>query len=161
MDDGATFDSFYVASSRTLLGQLYVLCGNLSEAQDCLQEAYLRAWQRWSRLCEYDDPAGWVRRVAWRLAINRWHRARNALRAWNRHGPARPVEAATPDAVALMGALRRLPGAQREVLVLHHLVGLSVEEIATQAGVPAGTVKTRLSRGRARLATFLDEEAGR
>jgi RNA polymerase sigma-70 factor (ECF subfamily) len=60
-------------------------------------------------------------------------------------------------------ALQQLSLGQREALVLHHVVGLSVDEISDQLGVPAGTVKARLSRGRAALARRLglDLEGGR
>ena len=62
----------------------------------------------------------------------------------------------TPDAVDLYRALRALPVGQRQVLVLHHLAGLPVAEVAAELGLPAGTVKARLSRGRAALARRLD-----
>ena len=61
-----------------------------------------------------------------------------------------------PDAVALIAALARLPGPQRTAVVLHHLVGLPVAEVAREIGVPEGTVKARLSRGRRALALHLD-----
>lgn len=159
--DAAGFDAFYAATSRRLLGQLVVLCGDPQEAQDCLQEAYLRAWQRWSKVAGLDDPAAWVHTVAWRLAIDRWRRAQNGLRAWRRHGGPANMQDAGPDRTALMAALRRLPASQREAVVLHHLVGMSVEQIAAHKGSPAGTVKARLSRGRARLATLLSEGGSR
>jgi RNA polymerase sigma-70 factor (ECF subfamily) len=157
-DDGSGFDAFYEATARPLLGQLYAMCGDMGEAQDCLQEAYLRAWQRWSRVSTYENPAGWVRQVAWRLAVTRWHRARNAVRAWGRHGPSPAVAEPSPDGPALVEALRTLPVAQREAIVLHHLAGMSVDDIAAQGRVPVGTVKARLARGRARLALILSEE---
>jgi RNA polymerase sigma-70 factor (ECF subfamily) len=61
--------------------------------------------------------------------------------------------------VALVTALRRIPAEQRRAVVLHHLVGLSVEEIAAETGAPAGTVKVRLARGRAKLAPHVSEFA--
>jgi DNA-directed RNA polymerase specialized sigma24 family protein len=69
-----------------------------------------------------------------------------------------------PDHVALVAALQRLDRTSREVVVLHHLADLSVEEIARQLDMAEGTVKSRLSRGRARLSELLtdaldDEEA--
>ena len=155
--DAAGLDAFYASTSRTLLGQLYAMCGDLSEAQECLQEAYLRAWQRWPKLAGYDDPAAWVRRVAWRLSVNRWHRARNAVRAWTRRGVPQVAEP-SPDRAMLARALRTLPPAQREAIVLHHLMGMTVEQIAEHVGAPTGTVKARLARGRASLATQLSEE---
>ena len=60
-----------------------------------------------------------------------------------------------------MDALRRLPDAQREAIALHHLADLPVHEVAATLGVPTGTVKARLSRGRAALATLLTEPPGR
>jgi RNA polymerase sigma-70 factor (ECF subfamily) len=51
-----------------------------------------------------------------------------------------------------------LPARQRHVVVLHHLVGLPVEQIAAELDVPVGTVKSRLSRGRAALAPLLTVE---
>ncbi len=158
-DAASEFDAFCAASSRRLLGQIYAMCGDMGDAQDCLQEAYLRAWQHWSLVSTYDDPASWVRQAASRLAVNRWHRARNSLRAWARHGPTPEVGEPSADSVLLARALQGLPVAQREAIVLHHLVGLSIEQIASRLESPAGTIKARLARGRTRLAEILSEEA--
>jgi RNA polymerase sigma-70 factor (ECF subfamily) len=57
--------------------------------------------------------------------------------------------------VALVAALGRIPVAQRTAIVLHHLVGLPVAEVAAETGAPEGTVKARLSRGRKALAELL------
>jgi RNA polymerase sigma-70 factor (ECF subfamily) len=62
-----------------------------------------------------------------------------------------------PHHVALVAALARLDFDQRLVVVLHHVADLGVEEIAAQLGIPEGTVKSRLSRARTRLAELLDE----
>ena len=61
------------------------------------------------------------------------------------------------ETLALVEALRTLPVRQRQVIVLHHLVGLPVEEVAQTLRVPAGTVKSQLSRGRRALAARLGE----
>jgi RNA polymerase sigma factor (sigma-70 family) len=63
-----------------------------------------------------------------------------------------------PQDRAVIEALRRLPLPLREVLVLHHCLDLPVEEVAAQTGVNLGTVKSRLSRGRERLAALLDPD---
>ncbi|NHC15946.1 SigE family RNA polymerase sigma factor [Motilibacter deserti] len=158
MSDSTGFDAFYAASSRRVLHALYAMTGDLSEAQDCVQEAYARAWQRWGRVGHYDDPEAWVRTVAWRLAVNRWRRGRNALAALVRHGPPAPARPPSEDNVALVAALRQIPEAQRRAVVLHHLCGLSVEDVARETESPVGTVKARLSRGRAALAGLLRED---
>ncbi|MDX6255084.1 MAG: polymerase sigma-70 factor, subfamily [Frankiales bacterium] len=152
------FDAFYAATSRGLLGQLYGLTGDWAEAQDCLQEAYARAWQRWATVRSADSPAGWVRVVAFRLAQSRWRRAQHALHLLRKQGlPDNPVGPSS-DSVALVSALRTLPEAQRRALVLHHLGDLSVAEIALQEGTAEGTIKARLSRGRSALAELLRDD---
>jgi RNA polymerase sigma-70 factor (ECF subfamily) len=152
------FDAFYVATSRSLLPQLYGLTGDWAEAQDCLQEAYARAWQRWPSVRELDAPLAWVRVVAFRLARSRWRRAQHGLRLHRGNPTTESLAGPSPDAVALVAALRRLPEAQRQALILHHLGDLSVAEVARETGVPEGTVKARLSRGRAALAELLRDD---
>ena len=152
------FDGFYARTAPHLVRQVFAMTGDLPEAQDVVQEAFVRAWQRWRTVREYDVPEAWVRRVAMRLAVSRWRKARNALVAGRRaHGDEATPEL-SPDYVATVAALRRLPEAQRTAIVLHHIADLSVEEVAEQTGAPVGTVKARLSRGRAALAALLDPD---
>lgn len=65
----------------------------------------------------------------------------------------------SPDYIAIVAALRQISAVQRQAIVLHHLVDLSVDEISRKAGVSAGTVKARLSRGRRALAVHLADSA--
>jgi len=154
--DADTFDAFYRGSNQRLYDCVYAITGNRSEAQDAVHEAYARAWQRWNTVGDYADPEAWVRTVARRVAVSRWRRTRSALLAHRRHGPPPDVPGPDADAVALIAALARLPVAQRTAIVLHHLVGLPVAEVAEETRVPVGTVKARLARGRRALATLLD-----
>jgi RNA polymerase sigma-70 factor, ECF subfamily len=159
------FDEFYAATARRVIHGVYAFCGDLTEAQDLAQEAYARAWQRWSRVSTYDNPEAWVRNVAWRLAANRWRRLRRWPRTRARLAASvgasvtGSVSAAgpTPDRVAVIAALRRLPPAQRRVVVLHYVYDLPVADVATSAEMPEGTVKVYLARARARLATLLQD----
>src|SRR5580765_1587148 len=156
MADDSAFDAFYVASRTRLLGQLTLLTNDRDLAQDVLQEAYIRAWQRWGRVSRLDDPAGWVRVVAWHESVSRWRRARVAWRA--RHQVAQDeavAELPVEQALDVRAALAALPEGQRLVLVLHEMCDLSVEQVAAQTGLAVGTVKTRLMRGRAALARRL------
>ena len=159
MDD-AEFDAFYAAATGRLIGQLYLLTGSLAEAEDCVQEAFARAWTRRRQLDDAVDPVAWVRTVAWRLAVSRWRRARNAGRAWHAregHG-VDAVPGPSPERLVLEDALRRLPRAQRECVVLHHVCDLTVEQISAVTGAPSGTVKARLVRGRTQLAAILADD---
>jgi RNA polymerase sigma-70 factor (ECF subfamily) len=157
--DTSAFDAFYTGTSRRVLHQMYAMTGNLADAQELVQEAYARAWQRWSAVSTYDDPEAWVRTVAWRLAASRWRKAKNGVTAMLRHGPAEHTPEPSVDNVALVTALRQIPEAQRRTIVLHHLVGRSVAEVAHEMHVPEGTVKARLSRGRAALAALLTDDS--
>ncbi|WP_235966519.1 SigE family RNA polymerase sigma factor [Micromonospora rubida] len=151
------FDEFYRTRFRGLTLQLYAYVGDLQEAQDLVQEAFCRAYVRWRKLRDYDDPARWVRQVAWNLAKSRFRRRRTAA-AFLRSQ--RQVVVAGPDAdrVALVRALATLSPQHRRAVVLHYMAQLSVAEIAAQEGVAEGTVKSWLSRGRAALANQLKGE---
>ncbi|MFI0792820.1 sigma-70 family RNA polymerase sigma factor [Micromonospora rubida] len=155
MPDIDGFDEFYRGSRQRLLGFLFALTGNIAEAQDAAQEAYIRAWQRWSTVCGYDDPEAWVRVVASRIAVSRWRSLRSRARAHLRHGADDTTPAPSTDTVAVVAALRRLPEEQRTALALYYLLGMPVAEVARETAAPVGTVKARLSRGRAALAGLL------
>jgi RNA polymerase sigma-70 factor (ECF subfamily) len=99
-----------------------------------------------------------VRKVAWRLAVSQHRRSVVAARVRQRLRAVEPAGAQADTALDVQEALRRLPAAHRQVLVLHELCGLSVREVAEEAGVPEGTVKSRLSRARAALAQLLGPE---
>jgi RNA polymerase sigma-70 factor (ECF subfamily) len=101
-------------------------------------------------------PEAWVRRVALHLAADRARRARRQAAALLRLRPPAPVAELSVEGLDLARALRRLSVGQRQVIVLHHLVGLPVVEVASQLRVPVGTVKTRLARGRAALTRHLE-----
>jgi RNA polymerase sigma-70 factor (ECF subfamily) len=154
------FDEFYRGSRQRLLGYVFLLTGDLPEAQDVVQEAYMRAWQNWSTIHRYEDPDAWMRMVANRIAVSRWRRVRGRARAYLRHGASEPVPAPSLDTVAVVEALRRLPVEQRVAVALHYLLGMPVADVAREVGAPVGTVKARLHRGRTALAGLLAVDAG-
>jgi RNA polymerase sigma-70 factor, ECF subfamily len=155
---GDDFERCFAAAYPRLVRQLFAVVGDVGEAEDVVQEAFARAAVRWQRIRVYDDPEAWVRRVALNRARSNLRRSRRALAALVRVGPVADVPELSPDATAVAMAMRRLPLRHREVLVLYYLVQLSVEETARQLGIPTGTVKSRLARGRAALARQLGEE---
>ena len=149
------FTAFYDATWRRTVACTYAMTGDLSVAEDLAQEAYSRAWPRWTTLQAYDDPGAWVRQVASRLAVSRWRRTRTAMSFLARSRTPEPTAGPDETSVVLVQALRQLPEAQRRALVLFHLGELPVAEVARIEGCPEGTVKARLSRGRAALAALL------
>jgi RNA polymerase sigma-70 factor, ECF subfamily len=155
-DDRALRD-LYAGSYARLVGIVGAVTGDRQEAEEAVQDAFVRLLGRWSAVSGYDDPEAWVRKVALGAVSNRRRKARNRVRAMLRHGPPPDVAGPTGDSVDLQRALAALPPAQRAVLVLQHL-GLGVEQIARELGVRPGTVKSRLSRARATLVPLLRED---
>ncbi|MGH3333723.1 MAG: RNA polymerase sigma factor [Nocardioidaceae bacterium] len=150
-------DELYAAAYRRLVVQLFAICGDLADAEDAVQEAFVTAVRKRRELAEVSNPEAWLRTVA----LNR-------LRSgWRHSAIVRKYQAAVPgpqtdsgvmsDHVAIMTALSLLDPDQRQVVVLHHLADLGTAEIAAELRIPEGTVKSRLSRGRSRLAELLDE----
>lgn len=158
MVDVSGFDEFYVATRTRLLRQLTVMIGDSEQAADVLQEAYARAWQRWSRVSKLDEPAAWVRTVAWRIAVSQHRRSLVAADRWRRLLAPEAARERVPETEAVLDvrqALSQLTPEHRRALVLYEMAGLTVPQVARETGVPEGTVKSRLSRARAALASAL------
>ena len=153
------FREFYRASYGRTLATVAALVGSRPEAEDIAQEAYARALARWSRLRGFDLPDAWVRKVAVRLAVDASRRRRTRLAATLRLAAVRQAQAPQPDDdlryTPLGAALLDLPISERQVVVLHYLADLTIDAIAQECGLPAGTVKTRLAAGRRHLAERL------
>jgi RNA polymerase sigma-70 factor (ECF subfamily) len=103
------FTDFYAASFWRLVGQLYAMTGDRSEAQDAVQEAFVRAWAHRRQLDRRGAPEAWVRTTAWRIAVSRWHRTRRGELLARSEPPQPPAEGPGPDRVALADALRKVP----------------------------------------------------
>ncbi|MGH3507624.1 MAG: RNA polymerase sigma factor [Nocardioidaceae bacterium] len=151
----------YDVSYRRLVAQLLALCGDREVAEDAVQEAFVKAIGQGARFSALDNPEAWLRTVALNHLRNRWRRSK----LWSALVPKLRAEPASrpplsPDHVAVVEALRRIPEELREVVALHHIADLPVTEIAQTLGIPEGTVKTRLTRGRARLAELLTDHEG-
>lgn len=162
MRSSADFDDFYAACGPALVGQLYLLTGNREEARDCVQEAMEKAWLRWDTVSALEDPMGWVRLVARRLAVSRWRKAKNSVTAMTRSGRSEvTVDGSAQLAMRdeLVQALQTLPLKIRTAVVLHYLCDLDIAAIAEQTQSSVGAVKTRLFRGRQALAEQLNSVA--
>jgi RNA polymerase sigma-70 factor, ECF subfamily len=155
--DREEFTSFYAASFPRLVGQLYAMTGDRAEAQDAVQEAFVRAWAHRGQIDAGQRAEAWVRVTSWRIAASRWRRAQKGARLMSLAARPDRVAGPGPDHVAFVEALRRVPAEQRRALVLYHLADLTVEQIAAETGVRPGTVKARLARGRAALTPHLRE----
>ena len=142
------------------------ILGNEADARDAAQETFVAAWRQLARLREPERFEAWLQRVAVNAA-RQTHRARSRRRV--REIPSssvvalaeRTVAAPRDDAAILDAALATLPVDQRAILVLHHLEGRPLAEIATILEVPEGTAKSRLFAARRALADAIGADRGR
>jgi RNA polymerase sigma-70 factor (ECF subfamily) len=157
-DSGRSFEELFAASYGRLVGLLYAFLHDRAQAEDVVQDAFASALLRWGILRGYHDPEAWVRKVAFHRAIDHQRRNKRQLRALLRLGPPPSLPPVDAEHLDLVRALRRLPVAQREVLVLHYVAEPAVERVAAELRLPVGTVKSRLARGRTALAQQLQPE---
>ncbi len=125
-----------------------------ADAQDAVGEALLRAWQSFGRLRNLSAAKPWLLKIAVNCARAQLRRARPVLPLEE------AVQSAAPEEThqGLWELVQALPGDQRLAVTLYYYDGLSVGEIAQTLGIPHGTVKSRLARGRDRLRDLCIEE---
>jgi RNA polymerase sigma-70 factor (sigma-E family) len=158
-------DEFTLAAAahrQALARFAFMLCGDARHAEDVVAEAFARVWPRWRR-GRVDDLAPYLRRTVANEVYQRHRRRllerREAARPPDRQADGR-FEAQVADRDALWAALARLSAQQRVVVVLRIVEDLSEEQTATMLGIPAGTVKSRLSRALAVLRATLGDNRG-
>jgi RNA polymerase sigma-70 factor (ECF subfamily) len=153
------FEVFYLANERRLFRALYVMTGDRDEAEDVMQTAFCKVWERWDKVAGLDDPVGYLFRTAFnthRSAVRRSVRA--ARRLVGRHDPTPPPEpsevaTAKDDASRALDVLTRR---QREAVVLTAMLGLGGPEAAQVMGISPATVRALISQARAALARTAD-----
>jgi RNA polymerase sigma-70 factor (ECF subfamily) len=151
------FDDIFRAHYARMVGSLACVAGDREVAADCVQEAFVKAYARWSRISRYDDPVAWVRRVALNKLRDSGRREGRKRKALERLG-GRVAEAVGPPGEPPTGLgplLEPLPPRQRAALALHYGEDLSVAQIARSMGITEGAVKYHLHQGREALRSTL------
>jgi RNA polymerase sigma-70 factor, ECF subfamily len=146
------FEAAFRDHFESLVRSLTVAGGNREVAQDCVQDAYSRAYVRWRRISRYDDPIGWIRHVALNRMRDHYRREARKHRAVERLGACADevVPAPTVDG-ELWALVDELPEQQRIAASLFYVEQLSVRETATAMGLSDGAVKYHLHAARATL----------
>ncbi|MFC4949606.1 RNA polymerase sigma factor [Pseudonocardia sp. GCM10023141] len=139
------FGAHLEANYQRLVAQLYAITLDPGEAHDVVQDAYSRAWRNWATISRTDDPTAWIRRVAVRSTVRSWRRVLNRF-GIGRHAPV--ADGVDPRTAAMLAALGRLPAPERRCVVLFHMAGAPLAEIAAVEQVSPGTIQARLSRAR-------------
>jgi RNA polymerase sigma-70 factor (ECF subfamily) len=156
------FGRLFDAHRRAVLGYALRRCNEPADAADVLAETFLVAWRRLDDVpAAAADARPWLLGVARRVIANQRRGAARRSALSRRLG--RELEVVAPareqDAGVVTDALGRLDPADRELLELTSWEGLDPGQIAIALGVPAGTVRSRLSRARARLRSELEQHA--
>jgi RNA polymerase sigma-70 factor, ECF subfamily len=159
---GAGWEEVYASQYRRLVALVTAMAGSRSEAEEAVQEAFVRALGLTGRRAVVDEPEAWLYRVSINVIRSKWRRVLAGRRVMatvsSRAEVALSPDAETDARLVLLAALKRLPFEQREAVALHYLADLSVEAIAIRLGSPVGTVKARLARGRQALAKLLADD---
>lgn len=141
------FAAFYAAALDPAYRAVLVVTRHQARAEDAVQEAFARAFERWDELRSHPAPIAWVIRVALNVHRSSW-------RIWRRESPD-PPEIAVADELPidslLLRAVWRLPRRQRQVLALRVLADLSSAQTAETLGISAGAVGSHLHRALATL----------
>jgi len=151
-----SFESFYRTTRPRIFRAVALVLGNSDLALDATDEAMTRAAERWGVVGRYDNPAGWVYRVALNFAYSR-------LRRLSRERARLDFEPNYEDAIPdphLLEQVLSLPTGYRAVIVARFLLDWSVEETSSALQIPQGTVKTRTHRALRKLRRALEMENG-
>jgi RNA polymerase sigma-70 factor, ECF subfamily len=133
--------------------------GNRHEAEEIMQDAYLKVWERWDRVGSLDDPAGYLFRTAMNGFRSRYRRASLALRKTMSLAPDIDDLAAVDDRDEVVRILRPLSPAERAAIVLTTMFGYSSEEAGRLLGVKASTVRAHATRARADARAYSEESS--
>jgi RNA polymerase sigma-70 factor (ECF subfamily) len=152
------FDRLYRECYPRLLRMLYGVLGEAAAAEDCVQEAFEKAYRAWPRFRPERPPEAWLHQIALNVAISYRRRARTR-EGWDflrRLG--RPEPAPEPVSSDLIQALSSLPPQTAAAFILRHYHGYSNREVGELLGLAERTVRLRLAEARTLLARKLDPE---
>lgn len=163
---GRLLEAAFAQYQAELLGTLYYLVGNLEDARDALQEAFVKCWRHQAEVAAVENLKAWIFRVALNtgrdIRETAWRRKRQGLpedesMLVNQERPETIVEH-DERLTRLRQALAQLRPEEQEVFLLRQNGELTYEQIAETLNLPTGTVKTRMRSALAHLRTALAEE---
>jgi RNA polymerase sigma-70 factor, ECF subfamily len=147
------FEDFFELEQERLLRLLWMVTGSLQEAEDIVQEAFLRVWERWHKVSVMESPTGYLHHAAMNIFRNRYRRTKLALRKAVGLTPPSDAFLAIDDRVSVADALATLTPRQRAALVLTEVLGYPSDEAGRMLGVGASTVRSLAHAARASLRT--------
>lgn len=154
-DGTDSFEAFFEDHHADLFGALYLITRNRHEAEEIMQDAFLKVLERWERVGSLADPVGYLYRTAMNLFRKQWRRASLVLRHTVGLSPRDDEISLIETRMDVVRALTSLSPRQRAVVVLTELLEFSSVETGRMLGIAPGTVRMHASRGRAALADML------
>lgn len=145
-----SFDAFFEREHGDLFGALFLVTRDRHEAEDLMQEAFLKLWERWDRVVSLEDPTGYLYRTAMNAFRMRYRRTAVAARRLFKLGIPRgpdPLDV-VEDRDHVDRVLRELTPRQRAALVLTELLGYSTEDAGSLLGVKPVTIRVLVSQAR-------------
>ncbi len=159
--DSQAFELLY----RMHIDRVYGLClrmtGNVSEAEDCAQEAFIQAWNKLDKFRGDSAFGTWLHRIAVNAVLGRMRKHKREHDRIREAAAAAPAPASVNDHGSLRDlsdAIDRLPEGARHVFVLYAVYGYSHEEAGDMLGIATGTSKAQLHRARRLLVQQLEEQ---
>ena len=149
-----------------LFGLALRILGNRSDALDATQDAFIAAFRQAGSFRGDAAVGTWLYRIGANACKDllrkkkRWTTQDNETLETMHRDTARSIESSVTDRLVIRDALAQLPDEYRDAVVLHDLGGITYEEIARITETQIGTVKSRISRGRRRLAELLEHPTG-
>jgi RNA polymerase sigma factor (sigma-70 family) len=145
------FDGFFEAEAPTLFRRLCLVTGSRPEAEDVMQDAFMKLYERWDRVAELEDPQGYLYRTAFNVFRRRARRAALAVKRQVTLAPPADAFENVDDRQLVSQGLAKLTPRQRAAIVLTELLGYGSEEAGELLGVRAVTVRALASQGRAAM----------
>jgi RNA polymerase sigma-70 factor (ECF subfamily) len=158
-DLASSFEQFVGAESARFHGALRLLTRNRAEAEDLMQDAFLKVWERWRHVRSLDDPTGYLYRTAMNLYRKRLRRAAVVFRHAIRPRPPRDHLDEVESRDMVLRALATLSPRQRMSLVLIDLLGYPSEKAGQLMGVKPTTVRVLVSQGRSALRNSMGDDS--
>lgn len=158
--DREAFEQIVLAKGEPLFRTALAILGNEADARDATQEAFVAGWRSLPGLRDLDRFDAWIGRILineCRMELRHRRRLREVPIPEVTDSPALATDSPLATSTDFDAAFERLSVDQRAILVLHHVQGYGVGDIAASLGIPSGTVKWRLSPARKALAAELGE----
>jgi len=152
------FEAFFLENYDPLFRALWLVTRNRHEAEEVVQDAFLRVLERWSTVRSAENPEGYLYRTAMNVFRSRLRRTAVALRKAVHQLPADDQFAEVEAHDAVVRALGPLPARQRAAVVLMDVLDLSSEQAGEALGIQPVTVRVLAARGRAKLREAFDED---